>query len=195
MRVRASILTLLAALLIGCTRNPAGAVSPAANQPNPYQPIPYVKLKHPEWSKNATIYQINTRQFTPEGTFRAAEQQLPRLKELGVDILWLMPIHKIGEKNRKGALGSPYAVQDYYSVNPDFGTLDDLKHLIAAAHQQHMYVILDWVANHTAWDMSSSTSTPNGMRATGKATSRRRRGGTGPTLSTLTIATKACAST
>ncbi len=152
MRFRVSILTLLAALLTSCTTTPKGAVSPAASQPNPYQPIPYVKIKHPEWSKNATIYQINTRQFTPEGTFRAAEKQLPRLKELGVDILWLMPIHKIGEKNRKGTLGSPYAVQDYYSVNPEFGTLDDLKHFVAAAHQQHMYVILDWVANHTAWD-------------------------------------------
>jgi glycosidase len=114
--------------------------------------MPYVKLKHPEWSKNASIYQINTRQFTAEGTFRAAEAQLPRLKELGVDVLWLMPINKIGEKNRKGTLGSPYAVQDYYSVNPEFGTLDDLKHFVAAAHQQGMHVILDWVANHTAWD-------------------------------------------
>ncbi len=152
MRFKMSLLTLLAALQIGCTRTPAGAVRPAANQPNPYRPVPYVKIQHPEWSKNATIYQINTRQFTPEGTFRAAEMQLSRLKELGVDILWLMPIHKIGEKNRKGTLGSPYSVQDYYSVNPEFGTLDDLKHFIAAAHQQHMYVILDWVANHTAWD-------------------------------------------
>ncbi len=152
MRFRLLILTLLLALLTGCATTPKGVVNPAANQPNPYQPIPYVKIQHPEWSKNATIYQINTRQFTPEGTFQAAETQLPRLKELGVDILWLMPIHKIGEKNRKGTLGSPYAVQNYYSVNPEFGTLDDLKHFVAAAHQQHMYVILDWVANHTAWD-------------------------------------------
>lgn len=112
----------------------------------------YVKLKHPEWSKNATIYQLNTRQFTPEGTFRAAEKELPRLKDLGMDIVWLMPIQKIGEKNRKGPLGSPYAVQDYLSVNPAFGTLDDLKYFVQAAHQQHMHVILDWVANHTAWD-------------------------------------------
>ncbi len=73
----------------------------------------YVKLNHPEWSKNATIYQLNTRQFTPEGTFRAAEKELSRLKALGVDIIWLMPIQKIGEKNRKGPLGSPYSVQDY----------------------------------------------------------------------------------
>ena len=74
MRTVASILILLMALLTGCTGNPGGAPSPAVTQPDPYQPMPYVKLKHPEWSKNATIYQINTRQFTPEGTFRAAEQ-------------------------------------------------------------------------------------------------------------------------
>ena len=110
---------------------------------DPYQPQPYVKLKHPEWSKNATIYQINTRQFTPEGTFRAAEAQLARLQDLGADILWLMPIHPIGEKNRKGGLGSPYAVRDYYGVNPEFGTFEDLKHLTAAAHARGMHVILD----------------------------------------------------
>ncbi len=119
---------------------------------NPYLPQPFVKINHPEWSKNATLYQINTRKFTQEGTFRAAEQQLPRLKELGVDIVWLMPIHEIGLKNRKGSLGSPYSVRDYYSVNPEFGTLADLKHFVAAAHGLGMYVILDWVANHTAWD-------------------------------------------
>lgn len=124
----------------------------AQSQSDPYQPIPYVQLMHPEWSKNASIYQINTRQFSPEGTFRAVETQLPRLKDLGVTILWIMPIQKIGVKNRKGTLGSPYSIQDYYSVNPEFGTLDDFKHFVKAAHQQGLYVILDWVANHTAWD-------------------------------------------
>lgn len=119
---------------------------------NPYLPKPYVTLTHPDWSKDATIYQINTRQFTPEGTFRAAESHLPRLQALGVRILWLMPVHPIGAKNRKGSLGSPYAVRDYYGVNPELGTLDDLKHFVAAAHALGMYVILDWVANHTAWD-------------------------------------------
>jgi glycosidase len=122
------------------------------NAPNPYQPKPAVLIDHPEWSKNATIYQINTRQFTDEGTFRAAERHLPRLKDLGVVILWLMPVNEIGEKGRKGTLGSPYAVKDYYRVNPEFGTLDDLKHFVNAAHEAGMYVILDWVANHTAWD-------------------------------------------
>src|SRR6476660_8295724 len=95
-----------------------------------YKPKPYVRITHPEWSKNATIYQINTRQFTAEGTFRAAEEHLPRLKELGAVILWLMPVQVIGELNRKGTLGSPYAVKDYYAVEPDLGTLDDLKHFV-----------------------------------------------------------------
>ena len=117
-----------------------------------YQLNSAVKLIHPEWSKNAVIYQINTRQFTNEGTFKAAESHLARLKDLGVDILWLMPIHEIGVKNRKGTLGSPYAVKDYFSVNHEFGTLEDLKHFVQAAHSMGMYVILDWVANHTAWD-------------------------------------------
>jgi len=119
---------------------------------DPYQPIPYVKLIHPEWSKNAVIYQINTRQFTHEGTFKAAESHIPRLKSLGVDILWIMPIHEIGVKNRKGSLGSPYSVRDYYSINSEFGTLDDLKSFVKEAHKQGMYVIIDWVPNHTAWD-------------------------------------------
>lgn len=126
-----------------------------------YQPDPYVKITHPEWSKNATIYQINTRQFTAEGTFQAAESHLPRLKELGTDILWLMPIHEIGQVNRKGSLGSPYAVRDYYSVNSEFGTLDDLKHFVDAAHGLGMHVILGWVANHTAWDSVLVDEHPN----------------------------------
>ena len=109
-------------------------------------------LVNPEWSRSATLYQINTRQFTPEGTFAAAREHLPRLAALGADILWLMPVHPIGELNRKGTLGSPYAVRDYYGVNPEFGTLDDLKAFVDAAHLRGMRVILDWVANHTAWD-------------------------------------------
>ena len=107
---------------------------------------------HPEWSKDAVIYEVNWRQYTPEGTLKAFEAHLPRLKEMGVDILWLMPIHPIGEKNRKGSLGSYYAVKDYKAVNPEFGTMDDFKELVNQAHELGMYVILDWVANHTAWD-------------------------------------------
>ena len=133
----------------------------AATAADPYQPAPYVQFQHAEWTRNATIYQINTRQFTAEGTFRAAERELPRLKELGVAILWLMPIHPIGEVNRKGSLGSPYAVRDYRAVNPEFGTLDDLKHFVKATHAQGMHVILDWVGNHTSWDNLLYASHPD----------------------------------
>jgi glycosidase len=119
---------------------------------SPYKPKTYVELDHPEWSKNAVIYEVNIRQYTPEGTFSAFSAHLPRLKELGVDILWLMPIHPIGEKNRKGTLGSYYAVKDYFGVNPEFGTMEDFKSLVKQIHDMGMYVILDWVANHSAWD-------------------------------------------
>jgi glycosidase len=125
-----------------------------------FQPIPDVRIKHPEWCKKSTIYQLNTRQFTPEGTLVAAEAQLPRLRDLGVDLIWLMPINVIGEKNRKGSLGSPYSVKDYYAVNPEFGTLNDLKHFVQTAHDLGLRVILDWVANHTAWDNPLTTQHP-----------------------------------
>ena len=109
-------------------------------------------LRHPEWTKSAAIYQLNQRQATPEGTFRAAQEHLPRIRDLGFDIVWLMPVHPIGERARKGALGSPYAVRDYFAVNPEFGDQDDLTRFVAAAHDLGLRVILDWVANHTAWD-------------------------------------------
>lgn len=128
---------------------------------DPYQPSPYVQLQHPEWSKNATIYEVNIRQYTPEGTFKAFAEHLPRLKNLGVDILWLMPIHPIGEKNRKGEKGSYYAVKDYRAVNPEFGSLDDLRDLVKQAHAMDMYVILDWVANHSAWDNPLTETNPD----------------------------------
>lgn len=117
-----------------------------------YQPKEYVELKHPEWSKNATIYEVNIRQYTPEGTFKAFEAHMPRLKDMGVDILWLMPIHPIGRKNRKGTLGSYYSVKDYYAVNPEMGTLADLKALVKKAHGMGMHVTIDWVGNHSSRD-------------------------------------------
>ncbi len=137
---------------------PAQAVSPVVPD---YAPRPYVQVAHPDWARDAVIYQINTRQFTPEGTFAAAQEQLPRLKELGVDILWLMPIHPIGEVNRKGSLGSPYSVKDFRGVNPEFGTLQDFRSFVDAAHDQGFYVILDWVANHSAWDNPLVTEHPD----------------------------------
>ncbi len=117
-----------------------------------YIPKPYVEIRHPDWSKNATIYEANIRQFTPEGTFKAFEAHLPRLKEMGIDIIWLMPISPIGEEKRKGTVGSYYSVKDYLAVNPEFGSLADLKSLVNKIHSLGMHVILDWVANHSAWD-------------------------------------------
>ncbi len=117
-----------------------------------HQPQTPVKIQAPNWCKDAVIYEINLRQFTQEGTFRAAEAHLPRLKQLGVSILWLMPIHPIGLKNRKGTLGSPYAVQDYFSLNSEFGNLDDMRHFVDIAHELGFHIIIDWVANHSAWD-------------------------------------------
>jgi glycosidase len=106
----------------------------------------------PSWMKNAVIYQVNVRQFSQKGDFDSVTAAMPRLKALGVDILWLMPIHPIGEVNRKGSLGSPYSVKDYKGINPDLGTATDFRELVTAAHNSGMKVILDWVANHTAWD-------------------------------------------
>ena len=106
----------------------------------------------PEWHKNAVIYEVNLRHYTKEGTFKSFEAELPRLKDLGVDILWFMPINPVSKKNSKGTLGSPYAVADYYATNPDYGTMDDFKHLLKAIHDQGMYCIIDWVPNHSGWD-------------------------------------------
>lgn len=104
------------------------------------------------WAKNASLYEVNIRQYTPEGTLRAFMSHLPRLRELGVDILWFMPVTPISEKNRKGSLGSYYAVRDYRAVNPEYGTMEDFKEVVKKAHEQGFKVIIDWVANHTGWD-------------------------------------------
>ncbi len=117
-------------------------------------------VKHPAWSKNAAIYEANIRQHSPEGSFKRFQEYLPELKKMGVGIIWIMPINPIGEKNRKGTLGSYYAVRDYKGVNPEFGTPADFKNLVDAAHAQGMKVIIDWVANHTAWDHPWVTSHP-----------------------------------
>jgi glycosidase len=106
----------------------------------------------PEWSKDATMYELNVRQFSEEGTFEAIFDDLPRLKQMGVDIIWLMPIHPIGEENRKGTMGSYYAVKDYKAINPNFGDEQSFARFVHLAHQNGMKVIIDWVANHTSPD-------------------------------------------
>lgn len=129
-----SILLLAVMALLSCAKQP--------EQPT----------KHPKFAYGATIYELNTRQFTPEGTFAAAEAELPKLKELGVDIIWIMPLQPIGKLTRKGSLGSYYSIIDYCAFNPEFGTREDFEHFLAKAHELGMKVILDWVANHTAPD-------------------------------------------
>ena len=125
----------------------------STKETTPVDEEPFVlNMDVPEWSKNANIYEVNIRQYTPEGTIQAFLPHLPRLKEMGVDILWLMPIYPIGEEERKGGMGSPYASKDYKAVNPDFGTNADFKELVSQAHAQGFKVILDWVANHSAFD-------------------------------------------
>lgn len=105
-----------------------------------------------DWVKDATIYSVYLRSFSKEGTFAGLEKRLPELKRLGVTVLWLMPIHPVGVAKRKGVLGSPYAVQDYYGINPEFGTMKDFKKLLSSVHKQGMKLIIDLVANHTSWD-------------------------------------------
>lgn len=114
-----------------------------------------------EWAANPVIYEVNIRQFSNEGTITAVTNQLPRLKSLGVDILWVMPVQPISLKNRKGTLGSYYAVADYTAVNPEFGSMADFKSFVDKAHELGMKVILDWVANHTGWDNKWITAHPD----------------------------------
>ena len=125
----------------------------------------------PEVEENAVIYEVNIRQYSPEGTFNAFTKDIPQLKELGVKIIWVMPIFPISQTKRKATggddskfasempaaeqhkyLGSYYAVSDFKKVNPEFGTIEDFRNLVETAHDNGMYVILDWVPNHTGWD-------------------------------------------
>ena len=108
--------------------------------------------KNPEWSYSAILYEMNIRQFTTEGTFRAASERLPFLRSIGVDAIWLMPIYPIGEEDRKGSLGSYYSIRDYKGVNREFGSEADLRDFITKAHALGIKILFDWVANHTARD-------------------------------------------
>lgn len=146
---RGPFLSLLLAcvFLVACQR----VESPPVHSESLPQPLVSL-VKHPEWSLNQSIYEVNVRQYSPSGDFAGFENHLPRLKGMGLGILWFMPIHPIGEENRKGNLGSYYSVRDYYGVNPEFGTLEEFKALVDKIHQLGMYVIIDWVANHSAWD-------------------------------------------
>ncbi len=109
-------------------------------------------LRSADWVKDAVIYSVYLRSFSPEGTFAGLQARLPELRDLGATVLWLLPIHPVGEKNRKGSLGVPMPCRITMRVNPEFGTLNDFRHLVAAVHKDGMKIIIDLVANHTSWD-------------------------------------------
>jgi cyclomaltodextrinase len=113
-----------------------------------------------DWVRDAVIYQIWERGYSQKGDFNSITAGLDRIKDLGVDVLWLMPIHPIGQAKKKGSIGSPYAVRDYYGINPDYGTSADLKRLVTEAHKRGLKVITDMVINHTAWDNALITQHP-----------------------------------
>ncbi len=140
MMKKISILLFAALLLFACKTNDST------------EHVINVSGQHADWVYDATIYEVNVRQYTTEGTFSAFEQHIPRLQELGVNILWFMPIQTIGEVERKGTLGSYYSIKNYTEVNSEFGTLEDFKSVVNKAHASGMKVILDWVANHSSRD-------------------------------------------
>jgi 1,4-alpha-glucan branching enzyme len=134
---------------VSCTRKKQAAQAPAQTE-----------VKNLEWVKNAVIYEVNVRQFSKEGTFKAFANELPRLKDMGIDIIWVMPINPIGERNRKGKLGSYYSVKDYKAINPEYGTSDDFKNLVNEVHKLDMHIIIDWVPNHSSWDNATVKGHP-----------------------------------
>ncbi|TXH20909.1 MAG: 1,4-alpha-glucan branching protein [Chitinophagaceae bacterium] len=117
--------------------------------------------KRVDWLSNTNIYEVNIRQYTDEGSFNSFAKHLPRLKEMGVHVLWMMPITPIAFEKRKGTMGSQYACADYTSINPEFGTLDDFKSMVETAHEMGFKVIIDWVANHTGWGHTWTISNPD----------------------------------
>ncbi len=140
------------ALLLASLMLWSGCASEAAEGDAAVAEPPSENAVRPDWVDDAVVYEVFVRDFTPEGTFQAMIPRLGELQELGVTTLWLMPIHPVGEERRKGELGSPYAVQDYFGVNPRFGTEEDFRALVDSVHARGMHLIIDLVANHTAWD-------------------------------------------
>ncbi len=159
--IKKIVIALTAILVIGCKNE---------NKPSATETPKEIAKFSPEVEENGIIYEVNIRQYSPEGTFNAFTKDIPQLKELGVKIIWVMPIFPISQTKRKATggddskfasempkeeqhkyLGSYYAVSDFKKVNPEFGTIEDFRNLVKTAHENGMYVILDWVPNHTGW--------------------------------------------
>ena len=143
--------------------------SNAAGQETPSRDVSKEKARASvDWVEDAVIYQIWERAYSQKGDFNSITNDLDRIKSLGVNTLWLMPINPIGQLKKKGTIGSPYAVRDYYGINPDYGTSADLKRLVAEAHRRNLRVIVDVVLNHTAWDNKLITEHPEFYRKNDK---------------------------
>ncbi|SHJ64707.1 Glycosidase [Reichenbachiella agariperforans] len=153
MKTKINYIIALFVLLAACQQNSSSTTDSST-------PTKDTTVTFPERAAAMAVYEVNIRQATPEGTIQAFAQHLPRLKELGVEMLWIMPVQPISLKNRKGTLGSYYAIADYSAINPEFGSLADFKSLVQQAHDMGMVVILDWVPNHTGWDHPWITTHP-----------------------------------
>lgn len=138
--LRKNLFLSLALLLLGCSQK---------------------AVKSPEWARDTTIYEVYLRAFSREGTLEKLRERLPTLRELGIGTIWLMPIHPIGERGRKGSLGCPYSIRDYYAINSEYGTKEDLRRLVEDAHRLGMKVILDFVANHASNDYVEMKDNPD----------------------------------
>jgi alpha-amylase len=148
--------------LASCSNNTENKTADAAAKKDSVQaPAPEVTASLPDWALQSNIYEVNVRQYTKEGTFNAFASSLPRLKAMGVEILWFMPITPISVVDRKGKLGSYYAVQDYTAINPEYGNMQDWKALVQKAHELGFKVITDWVPNHTGADNGWLTRHPD----------------------------------
>lgn len=146
---------LLAVAFISCSSSDddTSSDSPYTQYGTPFEKMPK--------KEDAIIYQVNIRAFSQAGTLKGVQDRLTQIQELGANVVYLMPVYPVGKVKASGELGSPYAVKDYKAVNPDFGTLQDLQTLVEEAHKKNMAVVLDWVANHTAWDNNWITEHPN----------------------------------
>ena len=148
--------------ILGCSKNSPAPTPPIVPPPVVVTPPATDNYKDPAAfgtpfaavpdTKNIIMYEVNLRSFSASHNFRGVQDRLDSLKALGINTIWLMPVYPVGQLKSAGGLGSPYAVKDYNGVNAEFGTLDDLRTLVAEAHNRGMAVILDWVANHTSWD-------------------------------------------
>ncbi|MCB0667474.1 MAG: alpha-amylase [Saprospiraceae bacterium] len=153
--IRGILVLLCFCSIVSCKQGPESEATEDA--PKMFQ---VRQMKYPLWVRSSMIYEVNIRQYTPEGTFEAFRKHLPRLQEMGVNILWMMPVYPISITKRKGELGSYYAVADYTKINPEFGTFEEFRDLVGEIHRMNMHVILDWVPNHTGWDHTWITTHP-----------------------------------